>query len=249
MGDIVVVGLGPGPVRQLTWEAREELLGAGEVYLRVADHPAAAWLRENGVDVVSFDPIYALPGMTYTKVYETIVKSLVAAARNTDKVVFGVPGHPYVFEKTPRLLADKTRGSDIEVRVVNGQSFLEMIYSELGIDPEEGLQIINGFNFGYYGGYPFTEKLGLLIGQVGFPRGLEPGDPSNNAAAVMGALLEKFPPDHLVTLVWSEGMPDYNNRTRTFALGELADQSGFDRHLASLYVPPIRPPWEWFTKK
>jgi tetrapyrrole methylase family protein/MazG family protein len=247
-GEIVVVGGGPGPVKHLTWEARDILLAERELFFRVCDHPVHAWLREQGKEVVSFDPLYHEPGISYEKVYEIIVRTLLAAARQKGRVVYVVPGHPYVFEKTPRRLLAASEG-EVAVRVVPGLSFLEATYAELSLDPEEGLQIINGFNFGYYGEYPFTERLGLLIGQVGFPTTSNPAGPDSNAGAIMRALLAKFPPQHRVTLVWSTGMPEYRNQRRTLALAELADQSGFDRHLASLYVPPLRPPWEGLKKK
>jgi tetrapyrrole methylase family protein / MazG family protein len=245
--EIVVVGLGPGPVKYLTGEARETLLAERELYFRVVDHPVALWLREEGRDIVSFDPLYAAPGMSYEKVYRTIVATLIKTAQRSGRAVYGVPGHPFVFEKTPRWLRARGAEAGVAVRTVAGLSFLEQAYGELGIDPEEGLQVLNGFNFGSYGDYPFTEKLGLLIGQVGFPTASDPTRGDNNVGALMAALRRKFPADHPVTLLWSSGMPDYINHTRTFPLGELQDQSGFVRHLASLYVPPIKPPWEWVS--
>jgi tetrapyrrole methylase family protein / MazG family protein len=248
-GEVVVVGLGPGPIKYLTTEAMATLLAERELYFRVSDHPAAQWLREQGRDIVSFDPLYAAPGMTYEKVYETIVATLIKTAQQRGRAVYAVPGHPLVFEKTPRWLARRGGPAGVRVRTVAGLSFLEQAYAELMIDPEEGLQILNGFNFGVYGDYPFTEKLGLLIGQVGLPLTNDPTGSSNNVGAVMAALLRKFPADHPVTLLWSTGMPDYESRTRTFPLGELVAQADFERHLASLYVPPIKPPWEWVRKK
>jgi tetrapyrrole methylase family protein/MazG family protein len=247
--EIIVAGMGPGPVSYLTQEAREILLSEKEIYFRVADHPVYHWLRGQGKQCVSFDPIYALPGMTYDKVYKTIVKTLVKAAQKTGRVVYALPGNPVVFEKTPFWLGEEAAGKGVSVRIVLGLSFLEVLYRELKIDPEAGLQILNGFNFGFYGDYPFTEKLGLLIGQVGFPSTKNPSGGDNNAGAIMRALQRKFPAGHRVTLAWSIGMPEFKIRTRTFPLGKLPAQSGYVRSLASLYVPPIRPPWEWVNKK
>jgi len=249
MTEIIVVGLGPGQLKHLTQEARDWLLSEHELYFRESGHPVYHWLRDQGRDIVSFDPIYSLPGVTYEKVYQTIVKTLVKAAKAKGRVVYAIPGHPWVFEKTPRWLKKSGAGEGVEIKVVPGMSFIEAMYNVLEIDPEEGLQIINGFNFGFYGGYPFTEKLGLIIGQVGFPTESDPDGKDSNADAVANALLEKFPPDHKVTLVWSSGMPEFKMLTRTFALSEFPEQAGFDRSLASLYVPPIKPPWEWVKGK
>jgi tetrapyrrole methylase family protein/MazG family protein len=247
--EIIVVGMGPGPVKFLTQEATDILLAEKEIYFRVGDHPVYHWLRDQGKDCISFEPIYAQPGITYDKVYQTINKTLVKAAGQSGRVVYALPGNPVVFEKTPERLRAEA-GDEVSIRIVAGLSFLEVIYQELEIDPEAGLQIINGFNFGYYGDYPFTEKLGLLIGQVGFPTENDPSAAeTNNAGAIMNSLIKKFPPDHEVTLIWSTGLPDYRNEKRSFPLADLDKQSGFVRSLASLYVPPIKPPWEWVSKK
>jgi len=232
----------------LTQEARDVLLGAKEIYFRASDHPVYQWLRRRGKDCVSFDPLYAVPGVTYDKVYRTIISALIKAARKS-RVVYALPGNPVVFEKTPAWLKEEAGGQGVAVRIVAGLSFLELAYQALEIDPEAGVQILNGFNFGYYGDYPFTEKLGLLIGQVGFPTGKNPSAGDSNAAAITRALLNKFPADHPVTLVWSSGMPDYEVRTHTVPLKGLPAVKEYVRSLATLYVPPVRPPWEWVKKR
>jgi tetrapyrrole methylase family protein/MazG family protein len=246
--EIVIVGMGPGPVKYLTEEAREVLFGAREIYFRTSRHPVYTWLRGEGKDCVSFDPLYAVPGVTYDKVYQIISRTLLKAAES-GQVVFALPGNPAVFEKTPVWLREDAGKMEIEVRMVAGLSFLELIYQELRLDPEAGVQIINGFNFGYHGDYPFTAKLGLLIGQVGFPTEKDPSAGSNNVPAITRALRKKFPASHPVTLVWSSGLPDYEVRSLTVPLRDLPGVKDFERSLASLYVPPIRPPWEWVNDK
>jgi len=248
-GEIIVVGMGPGPVKYLTAEARDTLLAAEEVYFRFSGHPVYQWLRGQGKECVSFDPLYALPGVSYDKVYVMINRTLIKAAQASGRVVYALPGSPVVFEKTPRWLRAMAGKEGVEVKVIVGISFLEMMYQVLEIDPADGVQIINGFDFGFYGDYPFTEYLGLLIGSVGFPTTKDPSGPDNNAAAVMRVLLKKFPPGHKVTLVWSTGMPDYEDKKRTFRLAELPGQAGYVRNLATLYVPPVQPPWEWAQKR
>ena len=247
MQEIVVVGMGPGPVDQLTKEAERILFEEKEVYFRFSGHPVFQWLRGQGKECYSFDYLYSVSGMTYNKVYETILATLMKSAQKFGRVVYALPGNPCVFETTPRWLRDRA-GEDIQVRVIAGLSFLEIMYLELGIDPEEGVQILNASGFGFYGDYPYTENLGLIIGQIGLPRENDPTSPNKNAKAVAESLLKKFPPDHQVTLIWSEGMPDYKNVTRTILLSELEEQTGYMEHLSSLYVPPIKPPWENIPK-
>jgi len=242
--EIIVVGMGPGPVKYLTQEARDVLLAEQEIFFRLSVHPVYQWLRDQGKDCVSFDALYNQSGISYERIYKTINQALVKTAKKQGRAVYALPGHPYVFEKTPRMLRQAAHPQGVEVKVVTGLSFIEMIYQELEIDPEEGLQIINACGFSAYGDYPFTEKLPLLIGQVGLPAELDPTGQESNVQATARALLKKFPPDHKVTLIWSKGMPDYENETRTFKLADLPEQSGYVPFLATLYVPPIKPPWE-----
>jgi uncharacterized protein YabN with tetrapyrrole methylase and pyrophosphatase domain len=61
MKTITVVGLGPGPLGQLTREAENELLAADTVFFRTAGHPAYQWLEQQGKHVVCFDRLYKLP--------------------------------------------------------------------------------------------------------------------------------------------------------------------------------------------
>jgi hypothetical protein len=51
-------------------------------------------------------------------------------------------------------------------------------------------------------------------------------------------LLEKFPPDHPVTLIWTDGLPAYKTQSKTVALADLAREYGEGKFFASLYVPP-----------
>jgi tetrapyrrole methylase family protein/MazG family protein len=244
VSEVIVVGMGPGPVNLLTLEAREVLLAEKEIYFRLSAHPVCLWLQDQGKDCVCFDFLYRQPGIDYERVYKTINSALVKVAKKHGRAVYALPGNPAVFEKTTRWLKRLAEAAAVEVRTVVGMSFLETIYLELDLDPEEGLQILNASAFSLYGDYPFTEKLGILIGQLGLPREMTPTCLETNARDVAEALLKKFPSDHPVTLAWSSGMPDYQNKKMSFPLFELVRLSGYVKTLATLYVPPIRPPWE-----
>jgi uncharacterized protein YabN with tetrapyrrole methylase and pyrophosphatase domain len=60
MKNITVVGLGPGPLGQLTREAKNELLAGDKVFFRTAGHPAYQWLEQQDRHVVCFDRLYTL---------------------------------------------------------------------------------------------------------------------------------------------------------------------------------------------
>jgi hypothetical protein len=53
-------------------------------------------------------------------------------------------------------------------------------------------------------------------------------------------LREKYPADHRVTLIWTEGLPRYETQSKVIALGDLAREYGAGKYFASLYVPPLK---------
>jgi hypothetical protein len=56
----------------------------------------------------------------------------------------------------------------------------------------------------------------------------------------MKFLLKVYPPDHLVTLIWTDGLPAYKTQSKAMALKNLAREYGEAKFFASLYVPPMR---------
>jgi hypothetical protein len=52
-------------------------------------------------------------------------------------------------------------------------------------------------------------------------------------------LLKAYPPEHVVTLLWTDGLPDYKTQAKSMALKDLAREYGEAKFFASLYVPPV----------
>jgi tetrapyrrole methylase family protein/MazG family protein len=239
MPEIVVVGLGPGPVERLTLEAKSALSGARQVYFRFSVHPVFEWLKGQGVECISFDYIYSQPGITYDRIYRLINQALIKEAKRRGRVVYALPGNPCVFEKSPHQLKEECKPEGISVRVIPGMSFLELLYIELELDPEEGLEILNASSLVEKDELPPLSGNPLLIGHVGLPMGNQPTSAETNLKALAQLLLKKFPAQHPVTLVWCEGLPGYTTRLRTFPLSNLPEQKGFLPLLATLYVPHL----------
>ncbi len=144
--EIVLVGTGPGPVSQLTREAHDELLHAGRVFFRMSAHPVYDWLQREGVSVYSFDDVYALPRIAYHEVYEFIAAAILKEAQRTGRVVYALPGSPFVLERTSGLIEQAAHAAGFNVRVIPGMSFLEVVWAELRLDPS-GIQICNAVDF------------------------------------------------------------------------------------------------------
>jgi uncharacterized protein YabN with tetrapyrrole methylase and pyrophosphatase domain len=239
MPEIIIVGIGPGPVELLTLEAQGVLSLAKQVYFRFSGHPVFEWVRKQGVECISFDYIYIQPHITYDRIYRLINKALVKVARRDGQCVYALPGNPYVFEKTPRWLKEMAEPEGVSVKIIPGLSFLEPLYVELGLDPEEGLQILNAARMVEQDDYPLTTAMPILIGQVGLPIQNRPGNTETNLKLLTQLLLKHYPKNHPVTLVWSSVQRSYENLRRTFSLEELATQDNFIKTLATLLVPPL----------
>jgi uncharacterized protein YabN with tetrapyrrole methylase and pyrophosphatase domain len=244
--ELVIVGIGPGPVEHLTREAVGVLLDAERIWFRFASHPVYAWLEAEGKAPRSFHGLYGIPQMKYRDVYRFIARALIHDTKRFGRVVYALPGSPHVFEKTTTLLRRESERQDVAVRTVLGISFLDLMYSELDIDPVHGLQILNRGHLKWcaeHSGHAmFDGQVGIIVGQVASPPPNDRHSGRTLADIVVDGLTTVFPPSHRVTLVWSSGWPDYESPSQTFKLEELTEQ--IDRlgiEMASLYVPPIEP--------
>ncbi len=236
--EILVVGTGPGPVSLLTREAEGELLAAEKVFFRMSAHPVYRWLEERGKLLVCFDRIYMTPKLTYPQVYEFIVEALIKEATVRGRAVYALPGNPWVFESTTGWLQRDAPAKGIAVRVVPGMSFLELVYAELALDPAAGVQIVTPGAL-EPSSAAVGEHLALLIGLIGQTLVPDPRCGETNVEALHGWLLERYPREHPVSLVWTTGMPDYRTQARTFPLSRLPAECASCDFFASLYVPPL----------
>jgi len=219
MGTITIVGLGPGDPGQLTLAAKEALEAAPRLLLRTERHPTVAAMRRWGLTWDSFDRLYQ-QGASFEEVYGRIVDEVVAIARTTD-VVYAVPGHPLVAEDTVQHLLAQT---EVPVKVVAGLSALDAIYARLGLDPNAGLQVVDGLALsdrGLRADWP-TIVLQLYSPQV--------------ASEVKLHLSRVWPDDHLVQVVRAAGVEGHE-RVETVPLYEI-DRLDWVDYLTSLYVPP-----------
>jgi tetrapyrrole methylase family protein / MazG family protein len=233
MKTITIVGLGPGPLGQLTKEAETELLAADKVFFRTSGHPAYQWLEKLGKHVVCFDRLYTLRWKEGGDIYDFIATALLKEAELSSSVTYALPGSPVFLEDTTRILRERGNAAGVEVRLVHGLSFVEEALGLLSLDFGEGLQVVLPRTHLETG--RFTTELALLVCQI------EAKLASTDEPRVdltMNWLLRAFSPDHPVTLIWTSGLPDYKTQTLTLKLKNLAQEYGEGKYFSSLYVPP-----------
>ncbi|KIP20496.1 MULTISPECIES: nucleoside triphosphate pyrophosphohydrolase [Anoxybacillus] len=220
MGTITIVGLGAGDIDQLSLGVYRTLKQAERLFLRTKDHPVVAQLEAEGIYAQSFDDIYEKYDQ-FEQVYEHIVAFLCEEVKKGD-VVYAVPGHPLVAERTVKLLLEKR--DHISVRIEGGQSFLDALFNAVGLDPIEGFQLIDATSF-----QPDEIQLRnhIIFCQV---------YDSFIASDVKLALLEKLPHDYPVFIVYAAGSKQ--ERIEKVPLYEL-DRGMTVNNLTSVYVPKV----------
>ena len=218
-GSLVIVGLGPGAAGHLSLETLQ-LLEERFVILRTEIHPTVAELKCRGISYISCDTWYEKEA-TFGEVYDKISSFVIEQAKGKN-VVYAVPGSPLVAERTVVLLREKARQCNIPLTIKPAMSFLDLAYVKLGIDPIEGLRIIDAQDFSALtdaGQYP------LMVTQV-----------YNQMVAsdMKLALMDILPDETEVYFLRNLGMED--EECRKVPLFEIDRQPVID-HLTSVFIP------------
>ena len=136
-----VIGLGPAGLNQLTLGDYRLICNADKVFARTAQHPCIEDLKAEGICVESFDEIYAVE-TSFEAVYERITEKLRQELQKNSVVIYTVPGHPMVAEKTVQLIGERLT-QDYKVIIHPAMSFVDEIFRVLKFDPIEGVLIKN----------------------------------------------------------------------------------------------------------
>ncbi|MDI6824087.1 MAG: nucleoside triphosphate pyrophosphohydrolase [Bacillota bacterium] len=228
---IYAVGMGPGPAaevpaRNLRLLKGQTPRGRAPVILRTSSHPLAAWLTRRGARWESCDARYE-GAADFESLYRDLVALLLARVEETGVLVYGVPGHPLLGERTVTMLLEQAPSRGVEVRVVGAPSFLEAAFTALGLDPlVEGFEVVDAQL--PPGWMPRGDKP-LLVCQLWHPLLL--GD-------LKLRLLDLYPPDHRVALV--KGVRERETVT-WLPLVEL-DRGPHTGPTTSLWVPALPAP-------
>ena len=223
MKKIIVVGLGAGDLDQLPLGVYKLLKSGTPVYLRTKEHPVVDELVKEGFQYQSFDSVYEKHEQ-FEAVYEEICETLLLNKEH-DELIYAVPGHPLVAERTVQLLLERGEKSGVIIEVSGGQSFLDDMFSALHMDPIEGFQLLDATDLRLE---EIQLRQHMIIGQV---------YDSFVASNVKLTFMEKLPFDYEVTIVTAAGSKD--ERIRKIPLVEL-DRAAELNNLTSVYIPPVK---------
>ena len=159
---IKIMGLGPGAKDALTIGALEVLKSASRIYIRTEKHPTVDYIRTLGIDFVTFDDKYEA-GTSFDEVYDLIAQNLLSEQAKYGDIVYAVPGHPLVAERTVTILIKLCDEQNIEYEILPAVSFIDAMMESLKIDPVSGLRIIDSFDLKNQIG---DRRSGVIITQV-----------------------------------------------------------------------------------
>ncbi|WP_337508437.1 SAM-dependent methyltransferase [Mitsuokella jalaludinii] len=218
---ITVVGLGPGRFGLITLESWQTMQAAEHLVLRTRIHPTVAEIEKRGLTFSSYDGFYE-EAPDFETLYRHIAEDLLRRATEQGDLVYAVPGSPLVAERTVVLLRELAKETDTAVDILPGMSFVEVMYTRLGIDPIEGLTILDAEDVSTLKECPAQS---LVITQV---------YDSIIASDTKLMLMEFYPDEYEVTYIHNLALPDES--IRKIPLYELDRQKDVD-HLTSLFVP------------
>lgn len=217
---IKIVGLGPGGEQDLTLKSIDIMKNANNLYLRTYKHPNVDYLRSIGIKFETFDSFYDT-SMEFDEVYERIAREVV----NMDEVVYAVPGHPLVAEKSVQLILEYAGEKGTEVEIVPAISFVDAMIGAVKADPVEGLKIIDGLQLDRQ--KPDT-KVGNVITQV-YSRLI--------ASDIKIRLMDVYDDEQEVYMIRAAGVPGLEKIERMPLYN--IDRVDWVDYLTSIYVPPV----------
>jgi len=224
---ITLLGLGPGSPDLLTRQAWHILESAQEIFLRTRQHPTVDGFPEH-LRVHSFDHLYE-NSQAFEEVYAEIVEEILALGRRPEGVIYAVPGHPFVAESTAPEIYRRAKEEGVSVSVVEGLSFLEPLFTSLGVDPLPHTSVVDALTLVDDHHPPFPPSAPALIAQI---------YDGHIASEVKLTLMNLYPDEFPVRLVHGAGTQD--QIVEDLALFEI-DRSEHIGLLTSLYLPPLDP--------
>ncbi|MCM0649008.1 nucleoside triphosphate pyrophosphohydrolase [Clostridium swellfunianum] len=219
---IKIVGLGPGAKDAITLGTLEVLKSGAKVFLRTYKHPNVEYLKSLGIDFKTYDEKYDTLD-SFDEVYASIAEELMKEHDNNSNVVYAVPGHPLVAEKSVGNLIKLCEEQGVEYQLYPAVSFIDVIMESLKLDPVEGLKVIDAFDIK---NQVLDKRIGTIITQV-YNKFI--------ASEVKLALTDYYKDDTEIYFIRAAGVKGEES-IRKIPLYDLDRQEDID-HLTSVFVP------------
>lgn len=219
---IKIVGLGPGSKESLTLGTINELESGKKIFLRTEKHPIAEYLREKNIEIRTYDEMYEKEDC-FDDIYSKIAKDLIEQHEKHGDIVYAVPGHPFVSEKSVLDLISVCEQKNIQYEVISAVSLIDIMMEKLHINSTEGLKVIDAFDIK---NQILDKRIGTIITQV-----------HNQfiASEVKLKLLEFYNDETEIIYTHAIGIKGQEN-IRKIKLFEIDMQEDID-YLTAVYIP------------
>ncbi|MEG1284409.1 MAG: nucleoside triphosphate pyrophosphohydrolase [Romboutsia sp.] len=223
MGKISIVGLGPGDYSLVSQGVLELLQSSDRIFLRTEKHPTVDKLKEF-IKCKSLDYFYDREE-NFESVYNSISEFIIEESKNGD-LIYAVPGHPRVAERTVSTIEAKAKAKGIDVDVIASMSFVDAMFNYLAIDPANGFKLVDAFEI--ENSYIDTNTT-MIITQV-YDHFI-----SSN---IKLKLMEYYDYDQEVCIVNGAGVKNLESKVFVPLHNLDRSENKFD-YLTSLYIPKI----------
>lgn len=231
-----IVGTGICAGAETTPEAQAAIRSADKVFYLVADSLTATWIEQLNPSAQSLFDHY-IPDVVRGRIYETIVETLLAAARR-ERVCAAFYGHPGVFAYPGHEAIRRARLEGIDARMLAGVSAEDRLFADLGVDPAaQGMQSYEATSFLIYRPR-FDSRAGLILWQIGAIGNLywKPDAPPRNVDVLARYLQQSYRAEHEVFVYEAPQDPVSAPVVQRVTLeGLLSASITFG---STLYVPP-----------
>lgn len=219
---IKIIGLGPGSEEALTLGALRALKNEEHIYFRTEKHPTVEYIKSLGIKFNTYDNNYER-NSSFDEVYKSIAEDLIKKHEEHGEILYGVPGHPLVAEKSVEILLKLCKSFNIETEILPAASFIDALMESLKIDPIEGIKIVDAFNIE---DEVLDKRNSLVLTQV-YNRSI--------ASDVKLKLMEYYRDDLEIYFVRAAGIKELET-IRKIPLYMLDRQEDID-YLTSVYIP------------
>jgi uncharacterized protein YabN with tetrapyrrole methylase and pyrophosphatase domain len=240
--DIYVVGLGIMTVYHITREAEAVMKACNHIFYVDISFGIEEYLQGQGIASTSLMPEYKA-GVDRRRTYEAMATRIIDAALEDPPVCFATYGHPHMFVYPTQLIKRAAALLDLSVRIVPGISALDTVLTDVGLDPGgQGLQMYEATDL-LARERPLQKDVPCVLWQVGTVGTALYTEQRGNAerfGRLERYLLQFYPPDHLVTMIFSSTYPLVEPFRETFPLCEFSDHLATGLQSGMLYIPPTQ---------
>jgi precorrin-3B methylase len=241
-GSLVVVGTGIRSVAQTTIEARGHMEHAEKLFYLVAEPVTEAWIRKLNPTAEPLQDCYA-EGKMRIESYREMVRRVLEAVRDGQRVCLALYGHPGVFVYPSHEAIRQAREEGYSATMLPGVSAEDCLFADLGVDPAlHGCQSYEATDFLVHQRTidPTSDLILWQVGVIGeITYKTEKFFKREGLQLLAGMLLNHYPAEHPAVLYEASQYAVTEPVIEKITLGDLAtaEPSG----IATLYVPSLPP--------